>query len=67
MADRRQPESRVRGEMVVTRVGCRRIRWKIREGRRAVLLAHLLSADFVSREPDMVVRRRLQRECAEVR
>ena len=38
----------------------------MKEGRRTVLLAHLLSAALVSREPDMVVRRRLQRECAEV-
>ena len=67
MAERRQPESKVRGEMVATRVGWRRIRWKMSEGRRTVRPAHLLSADLVSREPDMVVRRRLQRECAEVR
>ena len=54
MAERRQPESKERGEMVATRVGWRRIRWKISEGRRTVRPAHLLSADLVSREPDMV-------------
>lgn len=69
MAERKQPEMRVRGEVVAAKkVGWRRIRWNIRQGRRTARLMHFLSAAFVSRElPDTVVRRRLQRECAEVR
>ena len=62
IADRRQPENKVTGELAAKRVGWRRRRWKTREGRRTVRLEQLFSADLVSRDVEMVVRRRLQRE-----
>ena len=62
IADRRQPENKVTGELAAMRVGWRRRRWKTREGRRTVRLEQLFSADLVSRDVEMVVRRRLQRE-----
>ena len=62
IANRRQPENKVTGELAAMRVGWRRRRWKTREGRRTVRLEQLISADLVSRDVEMVVRRRLQRE-----